>query len=172
MFLKYGYPIRTQRNAVHTLICLNLWGKLTFFFLPVPWPQRKKQQSCGEVYCAGATSKHLSNSHCDIRDKPQGRLAQGTAEWHPRWSPFLWGIPGCHLGVCPSLAWDFRGTSDFAMTGHQRLELIVELCTLEVQQKTSLVIGISDWYTQYLTIYLFSNESIKKQLPILNDPVC
>lgn len=155
MFLKYGHPICTQRNAVCTLICLNLWGRLTFFFFPVPWPQRKKHQhQWGSLLCR-CYFKTSFNSHCDIKDKPQDRLAQGTTEWHPRWSPFLWGIPGFQLGVCPSLAWDCRGTSDFVMTGHQRLGLIVECCTLEVQQKTSssnrylwLIYTIS--YYQYL----------------------
>ena len=74
MFFKYGCPYLYPEKCSARTDLSKPPGKVNLFSFPVPWPQRKKKQSCEEVYCAGATSKHLSTATTTSRTSPRTGL--------------------------------------------------------------------------------------------------
>lgn len=170
-FSNMGVPICTQRNAVHPLICLNLWGRLTFFpFLYLDHSGRSSS------HVRKFTVQVLLQS---IFQQPLRHQGQALGQACPGYDWMASPMESLPLGH-PRLPSGCLSFLSLRLQGHIRLcsdstpKAWAYSWTLYSGGSTENLLnnGVSDWYLQYLTIYLFSNESIKKQLPILNDPVC
>ena len=148
-----GAPICTQRNAVHALICLNLRGRLTFSpFLYLDHSGRRSSHV--RKFTVQVLLQNIFQQPLQHQGQAPGQACPEYDWMASQMESLPLGNPRLPSGCLSFLSLRLQGRIRLCSDSTPKIELIVDLCTLEFQQK-NLRNNRYLWLICAISYYLF-----------------